>query len=163
MVMDYESDTIRTNRWARAGKSDSAMPTPDLFRPHPNLADSVNRNICLAEIAGGAKLDSLPAGTLLEIETQNRYYTIEYRGHGKGIICGHPRFCPQPTLVRISGSTWGGSMLWVGYIGRGMHLEFAHPIYGRITTSMISEIRVIDENHPPARRSGNSTFQPEFN
>jgi hypothetical protein len=161
--MDYEPDESRRKRWATAGEQDSASPEPDLFRPHPNLADSVNGNIALAEIAGGARLDYLPAGTFLEIETQNRYYNIEYRGDGIALICGHPRFCPMPTLVRISGSTWGGSMLWLKFIGRGMHLEFAHPIYGRITTSRIIEIRVVDEDHPPTPHSRHSNFHPEFN
>jgi hypothetical protein len=162
-AMDCDSNTIRSKPRDAASQPHAAVPEADLFRPHPNLADEVNRNIAMAEIAGGAKLDRLPVGTLLEVETRHRYYTIEYRGDGKAIISGHPRFCPRPTVVHISGSTWGGSMLWVRFIGRGMHLEFAHPVYGRITTSEITEIRVLDEDHPPTRRTRNSHFQPELN
>jgi hypothetical protein len=44
--------------------------------------------------------------------------------------------------VTIAGSTWGGSMLKVRFIGRGMHLEFHHPAYSTpIVTSPIQEIR----------------------
>jgi hypothetical protein len=51
-------------------------------------------------------------------------------------------YCPQPLLVTIAGSTWGGSMIKVRFIGRGMHLEFRHPGYlTPIVTSIIREIR----------------------
>jgi hypothetical protein len=44
--------------------------------------------------------------------------------------------------VAIAGSTWGGSMLKLQYVGRGMHLEFRHPEYSTpIITSPIQEIR----------------------
>jgi hypothetical protein len=44
--------------------------------------------------------------------------------------------------VAIAGSTWGGSMLKLQYVGRGMHLEFRHPRYPTpIITSPIQEIR----------------------
>jgi hypothetical protein len=44
--------------------------------------------------------------------------------------------------VAIAGSTWGGSMLKLQYVGRGMHLEFRHPQYAQpIVTSPIQEIR----------------------
>ena len=49
---------------------------------------------------------------------------------------------PQPVQVIIAGSTWGGSMLKMRFIGRGMHLEFHHPAYSTaIITSPIQEIR----------------------
>jgi hypothetical protein len=161
--MDF--DSRKTRHWPpKAGnESGPAGPEPDLFRPHPNLADVVNSNIVQAEIAGGVTLDGLPAGTELEVETQHRYYAIEYRGDGKGIISGHPLFCPVPTLVQISGSTWGGSMLWTRFVGREMHLEFVHPVYGRITTSRIADVRVVDEDHPRARDRQKSHFRPELN
>jgi hypothetical protein len=159
--MDFE---LGTNRPGNSGSGrDCATPRPDSFAPHPNFSDELNHNIALAEISGGVRLDTLAKGTLLEIETRNRFYTLEYRRDGKAFICGHPLFCPRPTLVVISGSTWGGSMLWAKYIGREMYLEFVHPVYGRITTSRISEIRLIDEDHPEARRLRKNLPQPEFN
>ncbi len=117
------------------------IPAPHLFRPHRNLSDDVNRNIIRSEIEGGVYLDRLPHGAELEIETQNRCYHIVNHGNGHALISGHPKFCPHPTMVRIGGSSWGGSMLKMAYIGRGMHLEFVHPSYQTITTSRIVEIR----------------------
>ena len=115
---------------------------PRLFVPHPNLGDQVNRNIIQSEVEGGVYLQDLPLESTLEIETQNRSYVVVHRGGGQFLISGHPQFCPQPVLVRIEGSNWGGSMLKSSYVGRGMHLEFRHPEYERpIVTSRIVEIR----------------------
>jgi hypothetical protein len=119
----------------------TTAPIPNLFQPHPNLCDAVNHNIAQSEIEGGVYLDNLSEGATLEVETQNRWYTIVNRGRGKVLIWGHPKFCPAPTLVRLEGSTWGGSMLKARFIGRGMRLEFHHPSFRTITTSRIVEIR----------------------
>ncbi len=127
----------------------TTAPVPNLFKPHPNLCNSVNRNIIQSEIEGGVYLDNLSEGATLEIETQNRWYTIVNRGRGKVLISGHPKFCPAPTLVRIEGSTWGGSMLKSRFIGRGMRLEFRHPSYRTITTSRIMEIRTAQRSAAP--------------
>ena len=120
------------------------------FIPHPNLSDEVNHNIVQSEVEGGVHLDSLFEGTVLEIETQNRWYRLENLGRGKALISGHPQFCPEPVLVSIEGCTWGGSMLKVRFIGRGMHLEFCHPHYRTIVTSRIVEIRATDPPPAPA-------------
>jgi hypothetical protein len=65
---------------------------------------------------------------------------------GQALISGHPQFCPEPVLVTLEGSTWGGSMLKSRYIGRGMHLEFRHPAYPvPIVTSRIEEIQPLGE------------------
>jgi hypothetical protein len=121
--------------------SRAANPLPDWSIPHPNLSNEVNRNIVQSEIEGGVYLDDLTEGEVLEVETQNREYTIVTGGCGKELIWGHPHYCPDPIAVNITGSTWGGSMLKVRFIGRGMHLEFQHPTYHTITTSRIVDIR----------------------
>ena len=113
-----------------------------LFAPHPNLSDEVNRRIVQSEVEGGVFLKDLPSATVLEIQTQHHCYTAVVRDDGTALISGHPQFCPEPVLVAIAGSTWGGSMLKQRFVGRGMHLEFCHPEYRRpIVTSQIKEIR----------------------
>jgi hypothetical protein len=48
------------------------------------------------------------------------------------LISGHPEYCPEPVLVAIAGSTWEGSMLKRGFVGRGMHLGFlSRPNFGK--------------------------------
>ncbi len=113
---------------------------PDLFRPHPNLSDEINRNIIQSEIDGGVHLDALGKGAVLRVETQHHRYTVVNLGQGRALISGHPVYCPDPVPVSIEGSTWGGSMLKMRFIGRGMHLEFLHPQHRRIITSRVREI-----------------------
>jgi hypothetical protein len=120
------------------------------FTPNPHLSDRINRNIVRSEIEGGVYLNDLPCDSTLEIQTQNRSYTFVNRGDGEGFISGHPEFCPEPVLVRVHGSTWGGSMLKAAFVGRGMHLEFRHPDFSRpIITSRIVEIRQITNGREP--------------
>ena len=129
---------MRESEWSHG----RLITSTDLFAPNPHLSDSVNHNIAQSEVEGGVYLSDLPDESTLEIETQNRQYTIVYRGRGQALIWGHPEFCPRPVLVRIEGSNWGGSMLKSSFVGRGMHLEFKHPEYQRpIVTSRIVEIR----------------------
>lgn len=112
-----------------------------MFTPHPNLSDGVNRNIVRSEIEGGVFLEALAPDTVLQIRTQHHHYTAQFLGEGAALISGHPQYCPQPVQVTIAGSTWGGSMLKLRFIGRGMHLEFHHPDYTLpIITSPIQEI-----------------------
>ena len=114
---------------------------PHFFEPHANLGDAVNGNIVQSEIEGGVHLRDLTPGTVLEVRTQNRAYTILYKGWDQALISGHPVFCPQPVPVTIHGSTWGGSMLKTRYIGRGMRLEFGSANSDSIRTSIILEVR----------------------
>jgi hypothetical protein len=123
--------------------TETILATSRLTAPHPGLSDQINRNIIQSEIEGGVYLNRLPHGAELEVETQNRRYTIVNRGDGSVFISGHPEFCPDPVIVHIHGSTWGGSMLKQRFIGRGMRLEFFHPHYRVITTSPIVEVRAV--------------------
>ena len=113
-----------------------------MFSPHPNLDSRLNRALVQSEIEGGVFLQDLPPSTVLEIETLHHVYTAVLLGGSDALISGHPEFCPRPVQVAIAGSTWGGSMLKMHYVGRGMHLEFRHPKYDTpIITSPIQEIR----------------------
>ena len=114
---------------------------PGLFKKFSCLSKDINSRIVKSEIEGGVYLDSLDDGASLVVETKNRNYRLEFRDGGT-FISGHPVFCPDPVSVSIRGSSWGGSMLKVDYIGRGMHLEFYHPSFQTIITSRIVEIRL---------------------
>jgi hypothetical protein len=113
-----------------------------MFNPHPNLSDGVNHNIVQSEIEGGVFLQDLPPSTVLEIRTRNHCYTAVMLGESEALISGHPDYCPEPVLVAIAGSTWGGTMIKQRFVGYGMHLEFHHPEYRTpIITSPVQEIR----------------------
>ncbi len=117
-----------------------------MFAAHRNLSDQINGNIIRSEIEGGVDLRQLPPESTLRVETRNRAYTIIMQRDCNALISGHPEFCPEPVLVRIQGSNWGGSMLKPAYLGRGMHLEFRHPMFeGLIVTSPICEIQLLSK------------------
>jgi hypothetical protein len=103
---------------------------------HPNLSNDINKNIAESEMFGGYWLHKpewatkagegplLEAGKALRVITLNTDYLIENRPDGT-YISGNAKYCPSPVKCSIHGSTWGGSMLKVGWIGLGMHLEFS--------------------------------------
>jgi hypothetical protein len=129
------------------------------FRPHENLSDEVNHNLVQSEIEGGVRLQDLKPGSMLRVRTQNTCYEIVVLHGGSAYLSGHPVYCPQAVLVTIAGSTWGGSMLKMRFIGRGMQLEFRHPEYATpIVTSVILEIRECrrTEAHEPDRTAAAS-------
>src|ERR1700674_891937 len=119
----------------------AGVDNPHLFQPHGNLGDAVNGNIVQSEIEGGVHLRDVQPGTVLEVTTQNRAYTILYQGWDQALISGHPVFCPEPVPVTIHGSTWGGSMLKARFIGRGMCLEFGNTAFEPIRTPVILDVR----------------------
>lgn len=126
----------------RRRKPITLMQAVAMFASHPNLADDVNRAIIQSEIEGGVFLHDLPPSTILHIQTLHHCYKAVLLGGSDALLSGHPEFCPDPVQVAIAGSTWGGSMLKLQYVGRGMHLEFHHPEYSTpIVTSPIQEIR----------------------
>ena len=117
---------------------------------NPNLSPEVNAAIAESELQGGIFIDKLPVGKTLKVTTRNSVYFIDRVAEGKeGLtIQGHPRYCPEPTPAYILGSTFGGSMLKIGFIGRGMHLEFSfyennNTHRGTITTSQIQEVEEV--------------------
>jgi hypothetical protein len=115
------------------------------------LSDEVNSNITESELAGGADITKLEAGKRLVVKTKNTTYTIEHREDGF-YIWGNRKYCPVPTKCHINGSTWGGSMLKLHWIGIGMYMEFIIDMpkeerkvgevdgHGRIVTSQIQEV-----------------------
>jgi hypothetical protein len=107
---------------------------------HPNLSGAINADIAQSERDGGFYLKDIPDGSGLEVQTRNTHYVIVKRG-AETFISGHAKYCPVPTKAYIAGFTWGSSMLKIGFVGVGMHLEFstdAHP--ERIVTTQIASV-----------------------
>ena len=115
---------------------------PFEFKAHPNLSNEINHNIAQSEIDGGAQLAKLEIGKLLHVQTRNTHYEIQRVSHTAPEFCiqGYQHFCPVWMPASIAGSTWGGSMLKIGYVGIGMHLEFWIAEHGTITTTKIEKI-----------------------
>ena len=102
-------------------------------------------NIKASEKNGGIDLSKLPPGTRVEAQTLNTLYKICVVGDGTFEVEGGKYF-PSPTVTRIAGSTWGGSMLKMKWLGVDMHIEMANPnpTGGRImTTTAVKSLKVI--------------------
>ena len=129
------------------------------MKDHPNLSPAINHNLRLTEAMGGWWLGELPAcagtadsllkpGRMLRIQTRNTLYALKHHPDNPlwMLIKGHPKYCPDWTTCHVAGSTWGGSMLRMKFVGVGMHLEFSVFDYidglceGTITTTPMQEI-----------------------
>ena len=108
---------------------------------HGVQCDEISYEAGEPRITDGVYLYDLPDGAALEIETKHNHYKIVKLARTSAYISGHPRYCPEPIRVEIEGSAGEGSAVKQGFIGRGMHLMFEHPIYHTLTTSRILNIR----------------------
>src|SRR5262245_58168259 len=104
--------------------------------PGPPSADCSQ----LAEPAA-VDLRSVPLGTELVVETCNsRYRFVMLDDHWNVLVQGGRRF-EQATTARIDGCTFGGSLLKLGWIARGLCLEMS--VGGkRIVISRVRSIRL---------------------
>ena len=118
---------------------------PELFKPHPDLSREINDAIADSELQGGCRFDEVPENQIVRVQTHNTLYELVKRG-GKEYIRGNQNYCPDWTECRLSGSTWGGSMLKVRFIGRGMRME-AVLVDGFFTTSEIREVSLLNKTH----------------
>src|SRR5690606_20089029 len=92
---------------------------PDLMQGTASFSREIARGIVKSEVDGGVYLSHLRGGEAIVVETVNRFYRSGVREDAAAYISGHPVFCPDPTQVSIRGSSWGGSMLKVAFVGRG--------------------------------------------
>lgn len=113
-------------------------------KPLPGWGTDENENIIKSEVLGGIFLEKILVGKVLRIKTQKREYLLEHREDGF-YLSGHPEYCPTPTLVKPHGSTWGGSAIKTGYIGRGMDFEYGIPGKGMFKTSEIVDVEIVGE------------------
>ena len=113
---------------------------------HPNLTPEINAAIRESELMGGVFIKDLPVGKTLKVRTQNTVYFIDRVSEGpEGLtIQGHPRYCKEPVKAYILGSNFGGSMIKIGFVGRGMYMEFStENRRGTIITSRIKEVEEV--------------------
>ena len=76
---------------------------------------------------------SLPRGSLLYVQTKNRYYWIQCLGGTEIRIVGHPEYCPTPA---------SGHVLECGLIERGKRLRFLLQNCRPVTTSLVVRVHV---------------------
>jgi hypothetical protein len=91
---------------------------------------------------------NIPQNCDVIVNTRNSTYTLQIRGDEIHGICQRQdgrddhNYLPALTKLEIPGSTWGGSMMKLGYIGVGMHIE-AYPENGKcFTTSPVEGMMI---------------------
>jgi len=87
---------------------------------------------------------------IIVVRTKNTKYTLicesgKIVGTGVGKDGTFSKYLPPNTELRVNGSTFGGSMLKVGYLGVDMHMEFV-ALGKRITTSAVESLIVVEQN-----------------
>lgn len=114
--------------------------------PIASLHPQIVNNIDQSERDGGMWLKDVAVGDKIRVRTVNTTYVVERVGADDWLISGHHKFCPEPTPVKIAGSTWGGSMLKMRWIGVGMYMEFYVEKFSRLTTSEVRSVeRLLSE------------------
>lgn len=95
----------------------------------------------------GINVHKLKPGTIVFVITKNSMYKIiKVNGDQYSItIQGDKRF-HQPINANFSGSTFGGSIIKLGWIGCGMNMEIYVPAYKKtyVTTS-VKAARVVGD------------------
>ena len=109
---------------------------------HPNVSKDINLPVANPGSDEGFYLNDLVRGDVVELATTHHNYRLVKRADAHVRISGHPTFCPDPIEVEIEGSLGNGCPAnpKPGFIGRGMHLIFKHPVFDLVTTSEIREI-----------------------
>lgn len=99
-----------------------------------------------SEKDGGILLKDVPDPdeAVVEVYTQNSLYEIAIIDTEKHEVAvrGNGRVFPEPELCYLRGSTWGGSMVKIGWIGVGMRLEVNGDTSGLVSTSAVKTIKV---------------------
>ena len=114
---------------------------------HPNLSKEINEALSQSERDGGVYVKDIPVGDVIFIKTQNTLYSLRRVDWDTCEIYGNKRYCPFPTKCVVYGSTWGGSMIKVNFIGIGMHLEVGlleEKTCKTVTTSKIEKVFVVN-------------------
>ena len=107
------------------------------------LSDDLVNRIEESEKNGGIFINTLEPGTRVIAVTRNSTYEIEVISEDAVKVQGGKYF-PEPVETYFAGSTWGGSMLKLKWIGLDMCMEFSLPDKeGVIVTTKVKEAKII--------------------
>jgi hypothetical protein len=93
--------------------------------------------------AAGLHVRDLAPLTTLVIQTRNTRYHVVVSQQSSVFVQGG-QFFPEPTAARLEGSSLGGSLLKIGWIGVGLCLELCAAGRRIVTSPVCSILRVAD-------------------
>ena len=95
--------------------------SPDVVLRHRTLDGFVEA----VSQADGIGLIDVDAFTTLVVRTRNSIYRITIlQPYLREVLVQGGQFFPERTRACLSGSTFGGSCLKMGWVGLGLHMEF---------------------------------------
>ena len=120
-------------------RSPKVVPRPSPDVPRYRTLDAI---VAAASQADGIALLDVDAFTTLVVRTDNSVYRITIlTPHLREVLVQGGKFFPERTRACLSGSTFGGSCLKIGWVGLGLHMEF-HAGGQWIITSHVRAITV---------------------
>ena len=128
-------------------KRASTRVSPPPRRRPPTPGDAVVPRRCTLDgyadevsQAPGVDLTALDPITRLLVRTEHSLYRMTVRApHRRAVWVQGGLFFPETTRACLSGSSFGGSCLKMGWVGIGLHMEF-HYDGGWIITSRVRSI-----------------------
>lgn len=115
-----------------------AQPTGGQLARHRKLDGFVEA----VSQADGIGLIDVDVFTTLVVQTDNSVYQITIlRPHAREVLVRGGAFFPERTRACLSGSSFGGSCLKLGWVGLGLHMEF-HTEDQWVITSHVRAITV---------------------
>lgn len=98
---------------------------------------------------GGIEIAGLPALTKLNVQTHNSTYQIILldTNDSRALVQGG-RFFTQPSEAYLCGSSYGGTLLKMAWIGFGMRMEIMSD-GRRIVTSPVASAEIVDDADLP--------------
>ncbi len=131
-----------------SSNSSSSIAGKTTHHPRRRGPDSVPRYRTLDGVVkavsqtDGIGLIDVDAFTTLVVRTNNSVYRITIlTPHLREVLVQGGKFFPERTRACLSGSTFGGSCLKIGWVGLGLHMEF-HAGGQCIITSHVRAIAV---------------------
>jgi hypothetical protein len=117
--------------------SDSSVIRP-LHReqPAPTQAATLD-GFAVATSGPGVALRQIEPLTELMVQTRNTRYRIVV-SHDADIVIQGGAFFPDPTRAHVEGSSLGGNLLKVGWIGVGLRMEILAEGRRIVTTAVLS-------------------------
>lgn len=118
------------------------------FKIMPFSMTTKNSEVSIMVFSNGFNISTLNRGTILRVKTMNSEYVIQLLEKNKVLVQGGKYF-EQPTKAVFKGSTWGGSMLKLEWIGKNMSMEFGYSLKNgldTVLTSGVQAVKVIPED-----------------
>jgi hypothetical protein len=89
----------------------------------------------------GLAIQTLESGAALVVKTRHSSYRLVVLDGARNLVLAQGGIFPEPTVVHVSGATFGGSTVKVGWIVVGLRVEFGLGTR-QITSSPVQSVLV---------------------